>query len=108
MYAVMSYVTTQRTSEFGLRVALGARAGDVVRLVLRGAGRLVVLGVVLGLALALATSRLVTTMIFGIRLLDAQAYTGVLLVALPLVMLAALVPALRASRVDPMTALREP
>ena len=108
MYAVMSYVTSQRTSEFGLRVALGARAGDVIRLVLGGAARLVAIGVVLGLVLALATSRIITTMLFGITPMDTQAYAGVLVVALPLVTLAALVPALRAARVDPMTALREP
>jgi len=108
MYAVMSYVTSQRTSEFGLRVALGAQAGDVVRLVLGGAVRLVAVGVALGLVLALATSRIVSTMLFGITPMDTQAYAGVLLVALPLVTLAALVPALRAARVDPMVALREP
>jgi predicted permease len=108
MYAVMSYVTAQRTSEFGLRVALGARAGDVVRLVLGGAARLVAIGVALGLVLALATSRVITTMLFGITPMDTQAYAGVLVVAMPLVILAAIVPAIRAARVDPMIALREP
>jgi len=108
MYAVMSYVTSQRTAEFGLRVALGAEAGDVVRLVLRGAARLVAIGVALGLAMALATSRVMTAMLFGIKPIDAQTYAGVLLVAIPLVILAAVVPAIRAARVDPMIALREP
>jgi putative ABC transport system permease protein len=108
MYAVMSYVTTQRTSEFGLRVALGARAGDVVGLVLRGAARLVAVGVALGLLLALATSRVVTAMLFGIEAMDTRAYAGVLVLAIPFVILAAIAPALRAARVDPMTALREP
>ena len=107
MYAVMSYVTAQRTSEFGLRVALGAKAADVVRLVLRGAARLVAVGVALGLALALATSRIVTNMLFGITPMDTQAYAGALLLALPLTFLAAIVPAIRAARVDPMIALRE-
>jgi predicted permease len=108
MYAVMSYVTSQRTSEFGLRVALGAKAGDVVRLVLRGAARLVAIGIALGLVLALATGRLITTMLFGITPMDTQVYAGALLVALPLVFLAAIAPAIRAARVDPMIALREP
>jgi predicted permease len=108
MYAVMSYVTAQRTSEFGLRVALGAKAGDVVRLVLRGAARLVAVGVALGLVLALATSRIITNMLFGITAMDTRAYAGALLVALPLVFLAAIAPAMRAARVDPMIALREP
>jgi ABC-type antimicrobial peptide transport system permease subunit len=108
MYAVMSYVTTQRTTEFGLRVALGARSGDVVRLVLRGAARLVSVGVALGLVLALATSRITATMLFGVEAMDTRAYAGVLLVAVPMVVLAAILPALRAARVDPMIALREP
>jgi putative ABC transport system permease protein len=108
MYAVMSYVTAQRTSEFGLRVALGARSADVVTLVLRGAARLVAIGAALGLLLALATSRVITSMLFGVQPMDARAYAGVLALAIPFVVLAAMVPALRASRVDPMTALREP
>jgi ABC-type antimicrobial peptide transport system permease subunit len=108
MYAVMSYVTAQRTSEFGLRVALGARAADVVTLVLRGAARLVAIGAATGLLLALATSRVITAMLFGVQPMDARAYAGVLLLAIPFVVLAAIVPALRASRVDPMIALREP
>jgi predicted permease len=107
MYAVMSYVTAQRTSEFGLRVALGAKAGDVVRLVLGGAARLMAVGVALGLVLALATSRIITNMLFGITPMDTQAYAGALLVAVPLAFLAAIVPAIRAARVDPMIALRE-
>jgi predicted permease len=108
MYAVMSYVTTQRTSEFGLRAALGAKAGDVIRLVLRDAARLVVIAVALGLVMALATSRIMTTMLFGITPMDTQAYAGVLLAAIPLVILAAIIPAIKAARVDPMIALREP
>jgi putative ABC transport system permease protein len=108
MYAVMSYVTVQRTSEFGLRLALGAEAGDVVRLVLRGATRLVAIGAVLGLVLALVTSRIMATMLFGIKTADVPTYAGVLLAAMPLVILAAVVPALRAACLDPTIALREP
>ena len=108
MYAVMSYVTTLRTSEFGLRMALGARARDVVRLVLRGAAALVAAGVLAGTALALATGRVVGNLLFGIRPLDAPAYAGVLLMAVPLVLLGALLPALRAARVEPISALRHP
>jgi predicted permease len=108
MYAVMSYLTSLRTSEFGLRMALGARAPDVVRLVLRAAGGLVAVGVAAGMATALATSRVMSSLLFGIRPVDAPAYAGVLLVAVPLVLLGAAVPALRAARVDPMSALRDP
>ena len=108
MYAVMSYVTSQRTAELGLRVALGASASDLARLVLGGAARLVAIGVGLGLLLALLTSRVLSTMLFGIAPTDAPTYGIVLLVALPLVLLAAAVPAFRAARVQPMVALRAP
>ena len=108
MYAVMSYVMSQRTAELGLRMALGASAFDVARLVLGGAARLMAIGVGLGLLLALGTSRVVATMLFGIQPTDAPTYAAVLLVAVPLVILAAAVPAVRAARVDPMIALREP
>jgi ABC-type antimicrobial peptide transport system permease subunit len=108
MYAVVSYGTSQRTPEFGLRLALGASTGDVVHLVVAGAAGLVALGLVLGLVLAAATSRVITAMLFGIQPLDARAYAGVLLLSVPMIILAAIVPALRAARVDPMVALREP
>jgi ABC-type antimicrobial peptide transport system permease subunit len=108
MYAVMSYDTSRRTSEFGLRMALGAKAFDVVGLVLRGALRLLAIGAALGLVLTLATSRIMTAMLFGVEPMDARTYAVVLLVAIPLVVLAAIVPAMRAARVDPMIALREP
>jgi predicted permease len=106
MYAVMSYVTSQRTAEFGLRAALGAARTDLVALVLRGATGLVVIGSAAGLGLAVATSRFVSTLLFEIAPMDASTYAGVLAIAIPLVLLAAVVPALRAARVDPMVALR--
>ncbi len=108
MYAVMSYVTSQRTTEMGLRMALGASASDLARLVLGSAARLMAAGVGLGLLLALASSRVVASMLSGIEPTDAPTYAAVLLVALPLVILAAALPALRAARVQPMVALREP
>ena len=106
IYAVMSYTTAQRTAEFGLRVALGAQAGDVVRLVLAGASRLTIVGVAVGLLLALATSRVVATMLFGVTNTDLATYVGVLLLAMLLVIAAAAIPALRAARVDPLLALK--
>jgi ABC-type antimicrobial peptide transport system permease subunit len=108
MYAVMSYRTSQRTSEFGLRMALGARTGEMVRLVLQGAAQMAVIGLAAGLALAAATGRVIATMLFGVQPLDAGAYAGVLLLSVPMILLAAMVPAIRAARVDPMVALREP
>jgi putative ABC transport system permease protein len=107
MYGVMSYVTAQRTSEFGVRMALGARPGDVLRLVLTRALKLVLIGVAAGLLLALASGKLVSAMLFGLKSTDVTTYAAVLLLLLPLVMLMAALPALRAARVDPMVALRD-
>jgi ABC-type antimicrobial peptide transport system permease subunit len=106
VYAVMSYTAAQRTAEFGLRVALGARSVDVVRLVLASAGRLTVAGLGIGLLLACATSRLLEAMLFGVTSTDAVTYAGVVVIATPLNAVAAAIPALRASRVDPLVALR--
>jgi putative ABC transport system permease protein len=106
VYAVMSYVTAQRMAEFGLRVALGAASSDVVRLVLARATRLTIIGITIGVVLALGTSRIVTTLLFGITGTDVPTYIGVLLAAMPLVIAAAAVPAIRAARVDPMVTLR--
>jgi predicted permease len=106
VYAVMSYTAAQRTAEFGLRVALGARSVDVVRLVLASAGRLTVAGLGIGLLLACATSRLLEAMLFGVTSTDAVTYAGVVVIATPLTAVAAAIPALRASRVDPLVALR--
>jgi predicted permease len=106
MYAVMNYVTMRRTSEFGLRSALGAQPGNILTLVLRGAARLAVLGVTAGLVLSFFSGRLVSSMLFGIQSTDPQTYATVIAVVLPVVVLAAALPAWRASRVDPAVALR--
>lgn len=107
VYSVMSYVTAQRTPEFALRAALGARPAEIARLVLGRTTRLAAIGVAIGVALALAGNRVLTTMLFGLKSTDAATYAVVLLLVLPLVVLAAAVPALRAARVDPMQALRD-
>jgi ABC-type antimicrobial peptide transport system permease subunit len=78
----------------------------VIRLVLAGASRLTIAGVAVGLLLALATSRVITTMLFGVSNTDLATYAGVLFLALPLVIAAAVIPALRAARVDPLLALK--
>jgi predicted permease len=106
VYALLSYTTAQRTAEFGLRAALGARPGDVARLVLAGAGRLTIAGLAIGLLAALASSRLLTTMVFGVTTRDVATYAGVLGVTAPLALGVALIPAWRAARVDPVVALR--
>ncbi|HKQ85818.1 MAG TPA: ABC transporter permease, partial [Candidatus Acidoferrales bacterium] len=89
MYAVMSYVTAQRTSEFGLRSALGAQKGSLIRLVLRGAARIALVGTGIGLLFSFATGRLLTSMLFGVNTLDPLTYTSVIAVVLPVILLAA-------------------
>jgi putative ABC transport system permease protein len=106
VYGVMSYVVGQRTNEIGLRMALGAGPGDVLRLVLRQALILAGAGIVLGLAGAAAVTQWLTSMLFGVRPTDPLTYVSVV-ATLGLVALAAsYVPARRAMRVDPMVALR--
>jgi putative ABC transport system permease protein len=106
MYAVMSYVTTRRTSEFGLRSALGAQPSSIVGLVLGDAAKMAVLGMIVGIVLSLTAGRLLHTMLFGLKSTDALTYIGVVVVVLPITVLAAALPAWRSSRVDPMIALR--
>lgn len=106
MYAVMSYLTVQRTPEFGVRMALGARPLDVLRLVLGRAANLSAIGVGIGIALSIASSRLLATMLFGLKSTDPATYAIVAALALPVVVAAAALPAWRASRVEPVIALR--
>jgi predicted permease len=107
MYAVMSYVTARRTSEFGLRVALGATRGRIAGLVLGRAARLATIGMAVGLVVSLAVSRVLSTMLFGLKATDLSTYVLVLLTVFPLILLAATAPAMRAARIDPIIALRE-
>jgi putative ABC transport system permease protein len=106
MYGVMSYVTTQRIPEFGVRMALGASPYKVVILVLSRAAQMVLLGVGIGLVLAFSATRVMNSMLYGLKATDAATYAGVLLAVTPIVVLAAAIPAWRAARVDPAIALR--
>jgi ABC-type antimicrobial peptide transport system permease subunit len=106
LYGVIAYLVAQRTHEIGVRMALGARSRDVLRMVLGHGLRLVVIGVVLGLAGALALTRFLTGQLYGVRPTDPLTFVAVT-VLLALVALAATwLPARRAARVDPMIALR--
>ena len=106
MYAVMSYVTTRRISEFGLRSALGALPSSIVGLVLGDALRMALFGVIGGLVLSVAAGRLLSTMLFGLKSTDPLTYLGVVAAIVPIIVLAAALPAWRSARVDPMIALR--
>jgi ABC-type antimicrobial peptide transport system permease subunit len=107
LYGVMTYAIARRTSEIGLRVALGAGRGTVLRMVLGDALRVVAIGVVIGLPLALASSQLLRTQLHGVGTTDTVAIVLALLVLTTSAIVAALLPALRASRVPPLVALRQ-
>jgi putative ABC transport system permease protein len=106
VYSTVSYSVSQRTHEFGVRVALGARLGDVVRHVLGEGLRMVVIGVATGVTLSLLAGRLVAALLYGIEPGDPGTLSVVVLTLLGVATVAALVPAVRASRVSPLTALR--
>jgi len=106
LYGLLAYVISQRTREMGVRIALGAQRADVVWLVMQQAGLMVVTGVVLGLALALATGRLVRTYLYGVSAHDAWTLVAVVAVLILSGAVAAYIPASRAAGVDPMEALR--
>jgi len=106
LYSVLAYAVSQRTSEIGIRMALGAQPGQVIGLVMRDGLRLVTVGLVAGLAAAAAAARLIETLLFGVRPLDPIVYGGVAGVFGVVAVLACLVPSLRAARIDPLLALR--
>lgn len=107
IYSAMAYAVSQRTREFGVRMALGASAGDVLRLVLRQAGTLALTGIGLGVVLALVLGRLMSSLLFGLIAIDAGTVAGVAVALAVVAYAAAYLPARRSLRVDPMTVLRE-
>lgn len=106
IYSTVSYSVNQRTHEFGVRIALGATLGNVLRLVIGGGVRTVAIGIALGIMLALIAGKLVASLLYGVSPSDPFALVLVATALLVVGALAALVPAWRAARVDPVTALR--
>jgi putative ABC transport system permease protein len=106
VYSTVAYAVSQRTHELGIRVALGARAADVARLVMGDGIRVVLIGVVLGVALALAAGRLVSSLLHGVTPHDPIVLVSVSILLVSTAALACIVPAWRATRADPVEALR--
>jgi len=106
IYGVTSYTVAQRTQEIGIRMALGAQMRDVVSLMLRKAMSLVLIGAIIGVAGAYAATRLMSNLLFGVTATDLATFIAVPLVLLVVALVACLIPARRATKVDPLIALR--
>ena len=106
LYGVISYSVTQRQHELGIRMALGARMGDVSRMVVREGMRLALMGAAAGLVLAFVLVRFLQSLVFGVSTWDALTFAAVAALVCLVALLASYLPARRATRVDPMVALR--
>ncbi|HEU5358034.1 MAG TPA: FtsX-like permease family protein, partial [Gemmatimonadales bacterium] len=106
IYGLMAYLVQQRTREFGIRMALGARQQDVLGMVLRHGAVLVGVGVIAGIAGAMLATRLIANQLFGVGKFDAVTFASVSLLLVVIALAATWLPAYRATRVDPVEALR--
>ena len=105
-YGVMSYAVSQRTHEIGVRMALGARKADVLRLVMRSGMTMVVVGILVGMAASTLLARAIHSLLYGIGLFDASSFAVMALLLITVAAFACSIPAIRASTVDPIVALR--
>jgi putative ABC transport system permease protein len=106
VYGVMSYAVARRTQEVGIRMALGARRGQVLAMVLREGMRTIVIALIVGLVVAVATTRLLSSQLFGVSAVDPLTFAVVPVLLAVVALAACYLPARRASRVDPIVALR--
>jgi len=106
IYGVLSYSVTQRTSEIGIRMALGAQSQQVLKLVLRQGMLLAGVGILVGVAIALPITRFASTLLYGVSVWDPLTYISITVLLMAVAMLACYVPARRATRIDPLVALR--
>jgi putative ABC transport system permease protein len=106
IYSVMSYTVTQNTREIGIRMALGAQGADVLKLIVGQGLLLTIIGITLGLAASLVLTRLIKSLLFGVTATDPLTFVYVSLFLILVAVLACYIPARRATRVDPMIALR--
>jgi putative ABC transport system permease protein len=107
LYGVLATAVRQRTSEIGVRMAMGAERGDIVKLVVMQGMRLSVVGIVLGFIAAVALGRVMTSMLVGVKATDPLTYMSMIVIFLVIAMVASWMPAWRAAGLDPKTALHE-
>ena len=106
LYSVMAYIVSQRTREVGIRMALGARRADVMRLITSEGMKLAAIGVVIGFVLSLALARVLSSVLIGVSAYDVTTFVLVPLLLAVVAFVACLVPARKATKVDPLVALR--